>query len=185
MQQHSLAADFSPLTAMLQSLGQPLNQLLNSQLSGARALKGVDGRLTTSLDAESRVLLSQCGTWGDPGTADSGWVFFLQEASIKTTHRRHVRARKTIGCPNAWLGYRGATIGPYGSLSQLTGLDHRTLLPPYLPAGRGEDLLFAVMLQAASPRVCGLQRGLGCAPLTLLKTDHLETSYRQLALALQ
>ncbi len=104
MQQHTLVADFSPLTAMLQSLGQPLNQLLNSELTGARALKGVDGRLTTSLDAESHVLLSQCGTWGDPGTVDSGWVFFLQEASIKRLLNDTSRARKSIGCPNVVVG---------------------------------------------------------------------------------
>ena len=30
MQQHAVVADFSPLTAMLQSLGQPLTQLLNA-----------------------------------------------------------------------------------------------------------------------------------------------------------
>jgi hypothetical protein len=152
MQQHTLAADFSPLTAMLQSLGQPLNQLLNSKLIGPSSLKGVDGRLITSLEAESHVLLSQCGTWGDPGTADSGWAFFLQEASIKRLLDGTSEPETLLAARMAWLGYRGATIGPYGSLSQLTGLDHRTLLPPYIPAGRGEDLLFAIMLRRVHPQ---------------------------------
>jgi hypothetical protein len=151
MQQHTLAADFSPLTAMLQSLGQPLNQLLSSKLVGPSALKGVDGRLITSLEAESQVLLSQCGTWGDPGTADSGWAFFLREASIKRLLESTSEPQKVLATRTLWLGYRGATVGPCGSLSQLTGLDHRTLLPPYLPAGRGEDLLFAVMLRRLHP----------------------------------
>jgi hypothetical protein len=79
-QKHAVIADYNPLTTMLKSLGQSLGQVLNANLSGASALKGIDGRLTTPFGAESPIHLSQCGTWGDPGTADSGWIFFQPEA---------------------------------------------------------------------------------------------------------
>ena len=151
MQQHALVADFSPLTAMLQSLGQPLNQLLSAKLIGANALKGLDGRLTTSFDGASRVHLSQCGTWGDPGTADSGWIFFQTEASIKQLLDNTSEPEDLLAERANWLGYRGTTISSYGTMSQLTGLNHCALLPPYLPAGRGEDILFGVMLQRLHP----------------------------------
>jgi hypothetical protein len=151
MQQHTLIADYNPLAAMLQSLGQPLGKILSANLSGASALKGIDGRLTTSLEAKSRVHLSQCGTWGDPGTKDSEWIFFQPEASIKRLLDRDSEPEKLLAARTAWIGYRGATIGPHGTLSHLTGLDHRALLPPYLPAGRGEDLLFGIMLQRLHP----------------------------------
>ena len=36
-------------------------------------------------------------------------------------------------------------------MAAVTGLDHRALLPPYLPAGRGEDILFGIMLQRLHP----------------------------------
>ena len=155
MQQHSLAADFSPLTAMLQSLGQPLNQLLNSQLSGARALKGVDGRLTTSLGAESRVLLSQCGTWGDPGTADSGWVFFLQEASIKRL------LESTSEPENYWLPEcRGWVIAEQRSGPMAVSRNSQGLIiarcSPLFTSGARRRFVICGHAQAASPRVSGL-----------------------------
>ena len=133
--------------------------MLKAYLNGASALKGIDGRLTTALGAESRIYLSQCGTWGDPGTANSGWVFFQPEASIKRLLDSPSEPEQLLAARTAWLGYRGATIGPYGTLSQLTGLDHRTLLPPYLPAGRGEDLLFGIMLRRLHPESAVFNEG--------------------------
>ena len=159
MQQHSVVADFSPLSAMLTSLGHSLGTLLTDELSGAPMLKGVDGRLTTSFSAESRVALSQCGTWGDPGMADGGWAFFQSEASIHRLLDSSLEPSEVLTARTSWLGYRGPTIGSYGTLSQLTGLDHRTLLPPYLPAGRGEDILFAIMLQRLHPESAVFSEG--------------------------
>lgn len=159
MQQPSLIEDFSPLNAMLISLGHSLGKLLTDKLSGASMLKGVDGRLTAPFSAESRVRLSQCGTWGDPGTADGGWTFFQSEASIKRLLECSPEPSKVLAARTSWLGYRGPTIGSYGTLSQLTGLDHRTLLPPYLPAGRGEDILFGIMLQRLHPESAVFSEG--------------------------
>ena len=159
MQQHNLIADFSPLSAMLRSLGQSLDQILTAELSGPSMLKGVDGRLTTSFSAESRLYLSQCGTWGDPGTGDGGWAFFQSEASIKRLLDSSLQPAEVLAARTSWLGYRGPTIGSYGTLSQLTGLDHRALLPPYLPAGRGEDILFGIMLEPLHPESAVLSEG--------------------------
>jgi PAS domain-containing protein len=159
MQQQNLVADFNPLTAMLRSLGQSLDQVLTAELSGANMLKGVDGRLTTTFSAESRVYLSQCGTWGDPGTSDSGWAFFQSEASIKRLLDSSSEPSEVLAARASWLGYLGPTIGSYGTLSQLTGLDHRALLPPYFPAGRGEDVLFGIMLQRLHPESAVLSEG--------------------------
>ena len=159
MQQQELVADFNPLSAMLRSLGQSLGQVLTAELSGASMLKGVDGRLTTSFSAESQVHLSQCGTWGDPGTADGGWAFFQSEGSIERLLDSSSEPSEVLAARNSWLGYRGSTIGSYGTLSQLTGLDHRALLPPYLPAGRGEDILFGIMLKRLHPESIVLSEG--------------------------
>ena len=151
MQQHALIADFSPLTTMLKSLGQPLSELLSVQLSGASALKGIDGRQTTSFGAESRVHLTQCGTWGDPGTGDAASVFFLGAPSIQRLVQSTDALETILSARAGWMGYRGLTIGTYGVMSAITGLDHRALVPPYMPAGRGEDILFGIMLQRLHP----------------------------------
>ncbi|MDG2442450.1 MAG: hypothetical protein P8M13_04230, partial [Luminiphilus sp.] len=159
MQQHTLAADFSPLTAMLQSLAQPLSQLLNTKLSGVSALKGLDGRLTTSFEGASRVHLSQCGTWGDSGSADAASIFFLDSPSIQRLLQLGESLETTLSARAGWMGYRGNTIGTYGVMSGITGINHHALLPPYLPAGRGEDLLFGVMLQRLHPESAVFNEG--------------------------
>ena len=159
MQQDALPAEFSPLTAMLKSLGQPLSHLLNAKLSGASALKEMDSRLTTSFEAASRVHLSQCGTWGDTGTGDSGWVFFLSAPSIQRLLQLGESIEASLSTRAGWMGYRGDTIDTYGVMSAITGLNHHVLLPPYLPAGRSEDLLFGVMLQRLHPESAVFNEG--------------------------
>jgi len=159
MEQHALIADFSPLSAMLKSLGQSLSQVLSTQLSEANALKGLDGRLTTSFRASSRVHLGQCGTWGDPGTADATSIFFFNEPSIQRLLKIGDSLETSLSVRAGWMGYQGDTIGAYGVMSAITGLNHHVLLPPYLPAGRGEDLLFGVMLQRLHPESAVFNEG--------------------------
>lgn len=161
MEQYALIADFNPLSAMLKSLGQPLSQILSAQLGGANALKGVDGRLTTSFRASSRVHLGQCGTWGDPGTADAASIFFLNEPSVQRLLQLGDALETGLSVRAGWMGYRGDTIGAYGVMSAITGLNHHVLLPPYLPAGRGEDLLFGAMLQRLHPESAVFNEGWG------------------------
>ena len=159
MEQHASIADFSPLSAMLKSLGQPLSQILSAQLGGADALKGIDGRLTTSFRASSRVHLGQCGTWGDSGTADAASIFFLNEPSVQRLLQLGDALETSLSVRAGWMGYRGDTIGAYGVMSAITGLNHHVLLPPYLPAGRGEDLLFGAMLQRLHPESAVFNEG--------------------------
>ena len=109
--------------------------------------------------AQSPVLLNQCGSWGDPGTGDASWIFFLPEQSIKSLISSEQPLEHLLAARANWMGYRGPTLSAYGSLSQLTGFDHRTLLPPYFPAGRGEDALFGIMLQRVQPNSLVLTEG--------------------------
>ena len=44
-------------------------------------------------------------------------------------------------------------------MAAVTGLDHRSLLPPYFPAGRGEDILFGIMTQRLHPQSLALSEG--------------------------
>ena len=56
--------------------------------------------------------------------------FFSIRSEYQTTTANTSEPEEVLARTNGWLGYRGATIGAYGTLSQLTGLDHRALLPP-------------------------------------------------------
>ena len=149
--QHTLRMKELPLTAMLRSLGEPLATLLPRHLTRHSDLAGFDGNLCSKYGGNARALASQCGSWGDPGTVNAGWTIHLNESSIKRLLETGKDIEATLGSRSSWLGYRGPVLSQYATLSQLTGLDHRTLLPPYLPAGRGEDILFGIMLQRLHP----------------------------------
>jgi hypothetical protein len=151
LMQHALPLAESPLAMMLDSLGQPLAKLLTRHLSGHQALSGFDGELLDRHSGESRVLLGQCGSWGDVGTSDGTWIFNLPKASIKRLLDSDVPLIQQLSTAAQWMGYRGPVLTQYGTLSQMTGIDHRALLPPYIPAGRGEDVLFGILLQRLHP----------------------------------
>ena len=151
LNRHALATPYSPLAMMLQHLGKPLGQILKTELASHRDLAGWDGALLSTQDSTSPTLLNQCGSWGDSGTGGVQGVVYLGEASIKRLMDSPEPLESVLGARASWFGYRGPMLTHYGTMSQLTGFDHRVLLPPYLPAGRGEDVLFGIMLQRLHP----------------------------------
>ena len=151
LSEHALPLPDSPLAMMLDALGQPLPTLIAEHLTDHARLVGTDGELLTRHGQASRVLVSQCGSWGDPGTANGNWIFNLPAASIKKLLEQSDDLQGLLSARSHWLGYRGPALTHYGTLSQLTGLDHSVTLPPYLPAGRGEDSLFGIMVQRLHP----------------------------------
>ena len=159
LNQHALALPDSPVTLMLNHLGKPLGEVLAASLPGPQALAGWDGELLARFDAQSPVLMTQCGSWGDPGTSSGQWTYFLQQASVQRLLALNSDLEKTLAARASWFGYRGPTISQHGTLSQLTGLANHTLIPPYLPAGRGEDIFFGLLLQRMYPTSAIMNEG--------------------------
>jgi len=159
LMQHALQLDESPLALMLKNVGLTLGELISRDLSGPTGLSGWDGETLSRYSAQSAVLLNQCGTWGDPGTRDGSWTFFLPKASIKNLVDSQAEMTALLDAGASWVGYRGPTLTSFGVMAAVTGLDHRKLLPPYFPAGRGEDLLFGIMLQRVHPDSLALSEG--------------------------
>ena len=149
--QHAMALKDSPVTLMLGYVGQTLGEALSASLSGPEALTGWDGQLLSHLESTSPVLIAQCGSWGDPGTGSGNWTFNLDASSIKRLLEQKHGLAHTLSARSSWVGYRGPVLSQYGTLSQMTGLDNNHLLPPYLPAGRGEDILFGLLVQRLHP----------------------------------
>ena len=115
------------------------------------ALQGANAAFLASLTAESPVLITQCGTLGDPGTADSHWVVNLDLASQDRLLDTAGGLSAALENRQSWLGHAQPTISKTAIMSQLTGLDNSQLLPPYFPAFRGEDALFAMMVAYLHP----------------------------------
>ena len=152
LKEHFLALEQSPLDAMLQAIGQPLSLLLREQFGGPSALAGCESTMLERFArGKSRILLTQCGTWGDPGSPNYEWLRYLPAQSIWKLLSGDTALAELFEARQMWMGYRGAALTDIGTMSAVTGLDHTELLPPYLPAGRGEDGLFGVMLQRLHP----------------------------------
>ena len=149
--QHAMPLPDSPLAMMLASLGRSFGILLPRHLPGHKALLGFDGELLDRHHSNSRALMTQCGSWGDSGTADGNWVLNLPNSSINKLLAQPDGLSALLRARSHWMGCRGPSLAQYGTLSQLTGLDNTTLLPPYTPAGRGEDMMFGIMLQRLHP----------------------------------
>ena len=159
LMQHALDMGGDPVTLILRNVGQTLGGLAKSRLSSPADLREWDGDALSRHDSRSRILLNQCGTWGDPGSDDGSWIFFLPDPSINNLLQAKHGLNDLLRANSCWFGYRGETLSKYGTMSAVTGLDHRNLLPPYFPAGRGEDLLFGIMLQRMHPDSLVLSEG--------------------------
>ena len=148
---HALPSQSSPLSMMLDHLGLSIASVLTSALAGPRALAGWDGQAMSRLDSESRVLITECGSWGDPGTGSGNWIINLDDKSIRSLLELGGNLEAFLEQRASWFGYRGPVLTSYGSMSQMTGIDNSSLLPPYLPVGRGEDMLFGILTLRMHP----------------------------------
>jgi len=144
-------AEFDPLTGHASVLGRPLSQAI-STLAGAaidnETLRGCNAAMTNVLRADSPILVTQCGAWGDPGTGSAHWALSLDEDSVDRLVTAPQGMAAALENRVSWLGASRPQITKMASMSQVTGLDNSALLPPYFPVFRGEDQLFGAMVEA-------------------------------------
>jgi hypothetical protein len=144
----------SPIALMARQLGSTLSEGIGTLSHGDLpdvALKGANGAFVRSLKPDSPILQTQCSTWGDPGTGSGHWISELDVASVDRLLSVPGGLVNTVDARAAWLGFNGPTLTKHGIMSQLTGYDASHLLPPFMPAFRGEDSLFAFMLLTIHP----------------------------------
>lgn len=144
-------AGFDPLSGHASLLGSNLGHALQAANNGplaATQLHQVNAALANVLTAESPVLVTQCGSLGDPGTGGVHWASNLGDDSVKRLLAAPMGMTAALEQRTCWLGSSRPNFFKMPFMSQLTGLDNSRLLPPYFPAFRGEDLLFGAMLVA-------------------------------------
>jgi len=144
-------ADFDPLSGHASLLGTSLGQALHSLNDGPLAppqLRGVNAAMANVLRADSPVLVTQCGTLGDPGAGGAHWGMVQEPDTVARLLAAPHGMTAALENRLNWLGSSRPNIYKMPFMSQLTGLDNSRLLPPYFPAFRGEDVLFGAMLVA-------------------------------------
>jgi hypothetical protein len=147
----AVPADSDPLSGHLKYLGQNLGHALH-EISGGEltrdCLLGANAAMLNELIADTPILITQCGSWGDPGTGSAHWALDLDEASIERLVNAPHGMAAALENRCSWFGCPRPTLHKMAFMSQMTGLDNSHLLPPYFPAFRGEDLFFASMVEA-------------------------------------
>ncbi len=152
--QHSKGCDFDPLSRHADALGKPLAAVLAMLHGGPldpASLDHCNGHMLGVLEGGSAVLVTQCGSAGNPGTGNSRWVVNLDPESITRLLSSNADKQVLPDSQVCWLGHTRTTVSLRGVMSQLTGLDNSQLLPPYAPILRGEDDLFASMAAYLHP----------------------------------
>jgi len=153
-------ADFDPLSAHASLLGSTLGYALQKLNNGPlleSQLQNTNAALANVLAADSPVLVTQCGTLGDPGTGSAHWALYLDEDSTERMLAMPQGVTAAMEGRMNWLGSARPNFYKMPFMSQLTGLDNSQLLPPYFPAFRGEDTLFGAMLIAIQSHSVALE----------------------------
>ena len=146
--------ELDPVKAHLYCLGLPLkkalgrlgvNGLLPEHLAGCTVSE------IRRLQADSPVVVTQCGSLGDPGIGNNTWLIELTGESRDKMLASEESVARAIANDNAWIGRKQPHIASRSNMSAITGVDNRQPVPPYFPIGRGEDRLFGIMLAALYP----------------------------------
>lgn len=162
----AVTADFDPLSGHASLLGSNVSKAVATfcpEGLDPSQLEGMSAGLVSMLEADTRILVTQSGAWGDPGTSSPHWVLMLGPDSLSRLLALPQGLAQLLENRSSWLGSTRPTLIKMASMSQMTGLDNTALLPPYFPAFRGEDRLFGAMVEAMHHRATALEYG-WCVP---------------------
>lgn len=148
---------------------------LHEQLLGRPVLSGfvplspeIDGDLSSILRwltaGEGRVRVTQTGLYGDSGLGSPVGLFALTGRSRERLVRSEQDYRTALSSREIVRGVAAPTLDPGRSfMAYSVAFDNREFLPPFMPAFRGEDDVFATLF-----RRCLDRDRIGHVPWTIL-----------------
>lgn len=144
-----------PVGRHLQALGHSLAGSL-AALGQSRpepdALEHATPGFARRLAPDGEVLISQCGSFGDPGSGGNEWIALVPPGARAELADIAADIETADQVRNCWLGRSRPVFEPRANMSQLTGFDNRGYLPPYFPLFRGQDRAFGAMTEFLHPR---------------------------------
>lgn len=155
MLQRATPAEFDPFAGHAECLGlnigQALQKLLPESLTSAD-LAGANAGYLRLWQARSPVLITQCGTLGDPGSPATDWIYYAEGETAKRLTEFGGGIEGALTSRSYWVGHPRPCFTKMAGMSQVTGLDNSQLLPPYFPLYRGEHYLFGAMAEHLHPQ---------------------------------
>jgi len=148
-----------PVDRHMQCLGMPFSEALDKL--GQTNLKptglaDANAPLLAQLASDSPVLITECGSFGCPGTNRNTWLPDMAPASLERMLASETKTNDALHTRLVWSGRNQPHFSPVTNMSQITGLDNRAMLPPYFPVFRGEDRLFGLLLKFIFPTAVAL-----------------------------
>ena len=143
-----------PVDRHMQCLGLTFSEALSvlgqNHLIPA-GFKNSNPLLSSELQVDSPVLITECGSLGCPGTNRNTWLPDMALDSLNKMLKSEQKTSNALNSRLVWSGRNHPHFSPRPNMSQITGFDNRQTLPPYLPIERGEDRLFGNMLDFIFP----------------------------------
>ena len=143
-----------PVDRHMQCLGMTFSDSLNVLGQGNLKASGfthANALLTSGLHPDSPVLMTECGSFGCPGTNTNTWLPDMAQVSIDRMLASPQKTTNALNTRMVWTGRSQPHFSPRPNMSQITGFDNREILPPYFPIFRGEDRLFGYLLNFIFP----------------------------------
>lgn len=167
-----------PLAGHSQCLGMSLAQVLGELGDGALhpdQLQGASLDAQAGLEADSPVLITQCGTLGDPGGKISQLLLTSRPDTTRLILSHDNAMELAFTQRQFWMACLRPTLERTAAISQMTGVDNTRLMPPYFPAFRGEDMVFGWMVNRLYPgsRTLNYPWAVPHLPLESRGTTHL------------
>ena len=153
-QAHRSQKGACPIERHMQLLGSPLDSALanlGQTTPDASALEFAAPAFARRLQPDCRIRVTQCGAYGDPGSAGIEWVAVLPPEARAELAGVTDDVTVSEAERNCWLGRSRPVFEPRANMSQLTGFDGRGYLPPYFPIDRGQDRRFGAMTEFLYP----------------------------------
>jgi predicted double-glycine peptidase len=133
-------------------LGRTVGQCLADVAADAVRIGDVNAALLERVRDGARVAVSFAGAMGDSGRLSTRLRLLADAPTFGRLVDRYEAHRDTtevLRAPTRLTITNGA-----GCVSMNIGVDHRGLLPPFMPVGQGEDHIFGLALKLCAARRC-------------------------------
>jgi hypothetical protein len=123
------------------------------------ALRHAPQKFAIQLRPDSHVIITECGSMGDPGTGSNHWIKMMPGESRDRLLNSDITLQQALETRIYWLGRKRSVFHHSANMSQVTGFDNRQFLPPYFPIIRGEDQIFGEITRFMYPTSVVLEYG--------------------------
>jgi hypothetical protein len=108
---------------------------------------------------DARIATVTHGHRGHSCSATSLWMYLLEGEARASLWRGAERYRRNLRDAAVWWGSRRPFLQPHGNFTPFA-VDGTRMVPPTMPDGRGEDLLFGILIAAIDPTAVALHSNL-------------------------